>query len=1143
LASLLQCKGLKTFVNRLGALPEGSLLQAKNIVVDRDGIAEPRRGFNIYGTAYPALDDRTNSLLAYKGRVLRHFDSTLQYDSDGLGTFASFSGSIDPVETGLRIKGVESNGNYYFTTDTGIRKIPAKVASDLSTATIVYAGGPKALDASIVITYSTAGFMAANSKVAYRVVWGLNDINDNLILGTPSSRAVLTNISATLTANTILTFSIPSDVTTEDYFYQIYRTGVLEAGAVSLDDIDPGEEFNLVYEANVSSSDISAGSITITDQTPDDFRIGGTPLYTNESTGDGILQANDKPPLAKDVALFQESTFYANTKTYHRLELNLLGVNSFISGTSQFVVSDGTTTRVYTFVGATEQTGVVCDTANNTAQSSYFLLNSASDERKYFIWFNKDAAGTQPSGSDTVGRIPVPIAITSGDTSTSVATAVKTAVDALDDFTATSSSAVVAIFCVKNGNVTNATNGLVAPGGAFSISITINGDGEDLNTANGGDVLLSSLASAAQAVDETARSLVRAINADTNGFVNAFYLSGSNDLPGDILLERRTLVDSYFYLALNQSALVSQFNPTIPVLKAITSVSVANPTHVGSASHGFITGNNVLIFDTGVTPSINGLRVVTKIDANNFTVPVTVTANSDQTGYAFRDTARSSNETTPNRIYFSKTQQPDAVPITNFFPVGTKDKVIKRIIALRNSLYVFKEDGIYRVVPAPGGFSSTLFDSSTIIIAPDTACVLNNKIYALTHQGVVTVSDAGVEIISRYIEDLIAKPSRFTDFSTIAFAAAYETDRAYLLWLPTKSNDTYATQCFRYNVFTDTWTQWIVSAQAAIVNVPENVLYIGSADIRYIEKERKSFTISDFADRTLDVAVLPNKVTGASLTLTSVSGVVVGDVLQQTQYLTISEFNRLLKRLDIDVLVGGADYFSTLEVVAGDDLVIAVAALAAKLDADSGVTDTNYGASISGGVGFSAIQSDFNIIINKLNLDTGVKFQDYQTSTGTKDFHGPILSITTLSNDVTMPVGLSWVAGEAIVLKAIETVVEWAPVHFGQPEVFKQISEGTVMFESSDFTQAELKFKTDLSPSFEGVTFRRDGTGEFGFSTFGTGSFGGGGNSAPFRTLVPRNKQRCRYISPKFTHKVALEKYALLGISFVPRLYSTRAYR
>lgn len=1127
---------MRTFANRLGALPEGSLLEATNVVIDRDSIVEPRRGFLLYGTAMVASEDRASQLLVYKDRILRHYGTTLQFDN--AATFTSFSGSYTVPDSDIRMKGAEANGNFYFTTDEGIKKISSSSAANLATTTIVNAGGVKALDLALLMNYDVSGFMDESSKVAYRVVWGINDVNDNLILGAPSSRTVIANISTTLVANIDLSFSVPAEVTSTDYFYQIYRTAVKPKGALTLDEIDPGDEMNLVYEASVTSAQITAQTVTVTDITPDDFRVGGTPLYTNPTSGDGILQANDKPPLSKDITNFKDHTFYANTSTYHRFEFNILGLNGFISGTSTFIITNGTTKREYVFVGENEIATILCDTKANTASGSYILINSASNERKYFFWFDKTGSDVEPSAADTVGRIGVQVDITTDTTAIEVAARLVTAIASTTDFTcANSGTSTATVTWVKNGNVTNTAFGATAPGGAYTITTTQQGDGDAANTGNGGDVLLSSLITPSQAVDETARSLVKIINNDTSGLVYAFYLSGPDDLPGNILLEKRNLSDETFYIGLNESAITQRFNPTIP-LRFSGTATAANPTVITAATHGLSTGDSIIAYDSTTTPTTNGARTVTVLTANTFTIPVNVTVLGNVT--FFKASALSSNERSTNRVYFSKQQQPEAVPIVNFFPVGGKDKEIKRIKALRDSLFIFKEDAIYRVTGYNGQFTAELFDSSATIIAPDTIDVLNNQIYVLTSQGVATVSDGGVGIVSRDIENEITKVTQFDDFASLSFAISYEIDRAYLLWLPKKSSDTVATQCFRYNVFTQCWTKWDVEATCGVIN---SVIYIGASDTNYIEKERKTFTIDDFADREIDLSVLLNRVDDNVYALSTIDSADVGDVLSQTQYLTLSQFNRLLSKLDADPSVVDVNYTSLLTLLPGESMRTKITDLANKLDADIGVVLTNYASSLGGLTTFVGMQADFNVIVNKLNADNGVKFSDYRLSSGTTVYHSPISVVDDNGNILTTKTALPLIHGPVKLVKAIVSTTVWAPAHFGQPEMYKQVSEGTVLFEKTTFSDAVVAYKTDLSQAYESIAFSEGGTGEFGTFVFGNVNFGGDGTEIPVRTLIPRNKQRCRYITAKFTHSTALESYAVLGISFKERIVSTRAYR
>src|SRR5208283_4474147 len=103
-----------------------------------------------------------------------------------------------------------------------------------------------------------------------------------------------------------------------------------------------------------------------------------------------------------------------------------------------------------------------------------------------------------------------------------------------------------------------------------------------------------------------------------------------------------------------------------------------------------------------------------------------------------------------NWVYVSKVQIPEAVPLSNYIPIGTADKAILRIVAQRDSVFVFKEDGIYRILGTDiTNFTVSLFDSTVILTAPDSIAALNNQIWAMTNQGVVSVSDSGSVIQSR----------------------------------------------------------------------------------------------------------------------------------------------------------------------------------------------------------------------------------------------------------------------------------------------------------------------------------------------------------------------------------------------------------
>jgi hypothetical protein len=1226
--SIIKAKTLSTFKNKLD-LPEGSLIKADNVIIDQDNILMPRRGFAVYGTSTPCCVD-IKAVFPYKKRILRHYGSTLQYDCCcNSGTFSSFSGSYSELESGLRMKSVESNSNLYFTTTDGIKKISGTLDACCNTnfttgaGFITSAGGVKALDLTGTISYCCGAFLTTLSKTAYRMVWGIRDKNNTLIIGAPSSRLVVTNTSSTCSANVCLTGTIPSDASTTCHFYQLFRTGISKVCNIAcINCAAPGDCMNLIIEKFITTCDIAAGQVTVQDTVPDCFRASGALLYTNPQSGEGILQANDKPPVAKDVARFRNSVFFANTSTVQRKQFSMLSTSCLTSGQSKITIGNCCSVAEYTFTGATEvsKVFVIKDTCTSM-EGDYFLASSASNERNYGFYYCIACCTCVPCAADTVGRTMVPITIVACDTPATIACKSKTAVAAEFDFTATCGSStvvtpsacistacnsftkachgfiggeigqfttsctlptgisattdyyVVCVVCctfkvstafggcavcisvagvgcqtltsqfftitnIKNGNATSVANGLTSTN--FTFCVTAQGDGEAANTACGGDVLLSSLVSASQSIDETARSLVNIVNRDTNGIVNAFYLSGEDDLPGVMLFESRNLSDGTFYIGVQDDCtdITGKFSPTMPNSQLVTSfasVCTCTRTRVTLACHGYAVCDPVFIYKT--TNCTCGAYTVLAKTCCTFDVLGTLT---ETCGRVFKACQDSDNDVSQNRLYFSKQDQPEAVPITNWIDIGGKDKKIERIVALRDNLFALKEDGIYVVTGdvAPA-FTCRLLDCSANILAPDTATVLNNQIYVLTTQGVTTVSDTGVGVVSRNIEDEVLKVTndQFT-FKAPAFGISSESDRSYHMWLPTCCTDTSATQIFRYNTFNRSWVRWTKGALDGVVNPTDDKIYLAIGG--KIHRERKLNDRTDYADQefTLCVTIQTTVACSNVLTVSSTSGFCVGDAITQCQTITTTKFNRLLRKLDDDTGLDCNDYECSA-ITGGACLSAAMCALVVKIDADD---CTVCYTSPTGGT-FAQDKIDYNLLVCELNTSAKPSFSNYPTVSNDTSYEAVTTALCATNSKVTLNECLPWLAGPITRYEGIATEIQWAPQHFGDPSVTKQIPEGSIAFDGNNFYSATVSFATDLSKNFEDQIFLGRGVGTFGSGCFSCPIWGGCGTDVPLRTLVPKDKQRCRYIFLKFKHSNAREGFRIEGIGLTPRRMSTRGYK
>lgn len=345
---------------------------------------------------------------------------------------------------------------------------------------------------------------------------------------------------------------------------------------------------------------------------------------------------------------------------------------------------------------------------------------------------------------------------------------------------------------------------------ALNDTITIDGmvfTAKASETVASREFKLFTAGSASQNIDDTAKSLIKVLNQySSNTSVYAYYVSGYTDLPGQILIERRTITGAAF------------------------SVSVSRTTCWDVANDG-----------------------------------------------------ASSNSAYPNGIMWSKQQQPEHVPYAHLELVGNKGSSIRRIVALRDSLFILKDDGVFRLTGSGGSWQIEAIDTSTKILAPDSAVVLNNQIYCLTDQGIVSISDVGVQVLSRNIEDQINEliGLNFEGLKKISFGISYETDRKYILYTISGASDTFCTQAFVFNTFTQAWTTWDKPARIGLVNKTDNLLYLAQPDSKHLLKERKSYTFRDYIDEEIEGYSLVSY-SDKSLVLSSVSDLTVGDLLYQS---------------------------------------------------------------------------------------------------------------------------------------------------------------------------------------------------------------------------------------------------------------------
>lgn len=199
----------------------------------------------------------------------------------------------------------------------------------------------------------------------------------------------------------------------------------------------------------------------------------------------------------------------------------------------------------------------------------------------------------------------------------------------------------------------------------------------------------------------------------------------------------------------------------------------------------------------------------------------TITTTAPAGTFAPAGTLTTTEPSKPNFLYFSKPNQPEAVPDINYVRVGSPSSAFAGMAHVRDSLFIFKTEGLFRVTGTTGNdIRVELFDE-TVKSYPwqyRTIASGGNQIFAMCSQGIVSVTESGVNIVSRQIDDLIA-PYYSVSYDPFggtngtgrlsAIACASDSEKKYFLLLntPPVSGTSATGPLYCYNFINQSWTQ------------------------------------------------------------------------------------------------------------------------------------------------------------------------------------------------------------------------------------------------------------------------------------------------------------------------------------------------
>lgn len=895
----LQIKGLWTAPNNLSGIPEGSLVVADNVVLNAKNLMESRRGQTQYGNALSVGAGQVDKIFNYSSSLISSYNSKMAYDS-GNGVWVDYPGTYVSPSNDYKIRSLEAQRNFYFTSSNGIYKIDA-----LANAPRL-AGVPWALSGEGSTTGSS-GFLLGGTAVAYQLTWGYKDANNNLIIGAPSQRIVVRNTSVATAATGTLAITsavvLTSTVKGASRNGSTFRTEVNAAAANPSDSIlvsftgsgsaivctitpnngtnNGGTAVNF-STANlvelINTGGVSGKNITLSDslflRELQTATGGNGTNMANGGNGDSITAtfAAGADAQSKDVQLTFNIPEGITTEYFYQVyrtvatttvdaepstELQLVLEDNPSAGeilAKTFTITDSTP---FSLMGATLYTSpsqqgtenanfqppfaVDMDVYKNCA----FYANVKSKQNLTLSLISVDSPSLGYYVDGTVGTVSTSKVLSTIADTTDLRIGMKAVGTGIpDDSFITSILSGTSVEISKEATATGTVS--VEFQDRFSIG------GVDYFAGSSNDVsknqfMVGTVGTPAQNINDTSLNLIKIINTSaSNTTIYAYYLSGVEDLPGKILFQERG-VGGVAFSASSTSG--NSFTPRLP-----------------------LTGTSII----------------------------------------------STNDARQNRVFVSKNGEVESVPLYRYFDIGSANFPIQRVVALRDGIFFFKQDGIFRLSGETfESFVVALLDNTVVLKAPESAVPFNNQVFCMTTQGVVAVYDSGVRLMSVPIESTLLELSseQFTNFSTASFGVAYESARLYIFFTVTNEDDQFATQAFVYNSLTDSWTRWVMNRTCGVVNNAINKLFMARTDTGQVLIERKSYTNQDYADEQYPV-IISSIVSETQIILADATVVQPGMTLVQgfrNAYVQAKNGNILTITFTAGLTAGAAEVYTPIE--------------------------------------------------------------------------------------------------------------------------------------------------------------------------------------------------------------------------------------
>jgi hypothetical protein len=720
------------------ALPPGTLSVADNCVVRRKGVLTPLPA----QTSVASAGGSTDPVKLLCGWSEPYFAAIEKPGTPGVnGTVLALHGplgddSYTTVPFGSTSRTFSFKPGQTHATFARNRHIftdgSSPIAVDASPTLTHGHGAPRPVGlpspVSIELTASLGGSkpLPAFQLFGYRALFKRKLVSDGAnfeIVSAPTYAAAASLSGIATTPLVTVTWDVVTPVVVGDYV-TLYRT----AAAASIDAL--GDDYRQVAEFELQAADISARFIDIIDNTTDANRASGAQLYTN-SLQQGNGQANLMPPTSTDVASFADVVFYAVSNSWPNAQLQLIG--QFGHGAETIIATPRTQAfgrRLFNgsaTVGSAVITGISATDIVGLLPEQY-IENCAAFPNGAYVRF---------TSSNTV----------TADRNSAANTGVFTfAADDMVRFSATG---------LPNASITRLVRGT-----AHLASNTIN----NVDNADIAQIAIGHTVSPCPAFPLGAT-------------VTAVSYAG----PYNITLNQTSAVETASFMF---SIVDSTGAPSTAIANDGLSQFARNIASVAPGMRLGLVGNYSTEytamsdtnagFQLSITAAIPGIY-------SSFSLLTSSPANvSNAKPVTTLGVVKSTQDTLENRIWFSKSQLPEAVTAAGYFDVG-QEQVLK-MWATQSALFAFCSDGLYRITGSGTNWATNQVDRTATLIHPDCVCALDNQVYAWLTDGIARVGEDGTQTIST---DAIGPTLKgYADIITTA-------NRDSFLWGPCMTGDNY----------------------------------------------------------------------------------------------------------------------------------------------------------------------------------------------------------------------------------------------------------------------------------------------------------------------------------------------------------------